>query len=163
MRPTLRNSLPPSIAAIALLAGCQALLAKPVPTDFLVTFERGPCFGTCPVYILTVSADGTASFNGVSFVQAEGTHSASLSPEEVTELHRAVLDANFFGLEDRYEVGATDLPSILTTVTMDGQIKTVYHYGLGCGTELDSAPSGLCALEALLENIPAANGWVSDN
>ena len=163
MRPTLRNSLPPSIAAIALLAGCQALLAKPVPTDFLVTFERGPCFGTCPVYILTVSADGTASFNGVSFVQAEGTHSASLSPEEVTELHRAVLDADFFDLEDRYEVGATDLPSILTTVTMDGQIKTVYHYGLGCGTELDSAPSGLCALEALLENIPAANGWVSDN
>jgi hypothetical protein len=115
------------------------------------------------VYILTVFADGTTSFNGVSFVQAEGIHSASLSSKRITELHQAVLDANFFDLQERYEVAATDLPSILTTVTADGQIKSVYHYGLGCGTGLDSAPQGLCALEALLESIPAANGWAAND
>ena len=97
------------------------------------------------------------------FVLAEGTHTAALPAQHVTDIYQTVLDADFFDLEDRYEVAATDLPSILTTVTMNGQIKTVYHYGLGCGTELDLAPSGLCALEALLEGIPAANGWVSNN
>jgi len=163
MRPKLRDAMLPSIVAMMLLTGCQDLVARPVPSDFLVTFERGPCFGTCPVYVLTVFADGTVTFNGVSFVLAEGTQTATLPPQQVTEIYQAVLDTDFFDLEDRYEVAATDLPSILTTVTLNSQIKTVYHYGLGCGTELDLAPSGLCALEALLEGIPAANGWVSDS
>jgi hypothetical protein len=163
MRSELRHRTLPSIVAVILLTGCQALLTKTAPSDFLVSFERGPCFGTCPVYVLTVLADGTVSFNGVRFVLAEGTQTATFSPQQVTELYQAVLDADFFDLEDRYEVAATDLPSILTTITMNGQIKTVYHYGLGCGTELDLAPPGLCALEALLESIPSANAWVSDN
>jgi len=163
MRPKLRDAMLPSIVAMMLLTGCQDLVARPVPSDFLVTFERGPCFGMCPVYVLTVFADGTVTFNGVSFVLAEGTQTATLPPQQVTEIYQAVLDTDFFDLEDRYEVAATDLPSILTTVTLNSQIKTVYHYGLGCGTELDLAPSGLCALEALLEGIPAANGWVSDS
>jgi hypothetical protein len=145
------------------LAACQALLLETVPADFLVSFERGPCFGTCPVYILTVFADGSAAYNGVSFVAAEGHQNATLSPEQVADLYQAVLAADFFALEDRYEVAATDLPSILTTVTMNGQSKTVYHYGLGCGTDLDLAPPGLCQIEALLENIPESNGWVSSD
>lgn len=163
MPPKLRNSVFLSIVAAMLLTGCQAFFPRTTPADFIVTFERGPCFGTCPVYILTVFADGTVAFKGVGFVLAEGTQTATLSPQQVTELYHAVLEADFFDLEDRYEVAATDLPSILTTVTMDGQIKSVYHYGLGCGTELDLAPPGLCALEALLESIPAANAWVSNS
>jgi len=165
MRPQPRTSLgfPASIAVSLLLAGCQALLPDTVPSDFLVSFERGPCFGTCPVYFLTVAADGTVAYNGLNFVLTKGDQESALSTEQVAELYQAVLAADFFGLEDRYEVAATDLPSIITTVTMDGQAKTVYHYGLGCGTDLDLAPPGLCQVEALLESIAESNGWVSSD
>jgi hypothetical protein len=97
----------------------------------------------------------------MNFVIEEGPQETSLSPEQVTELFQTVVAADFFGFQDRYEVAATDLPSITTTVIMNGRTKAVYHYGLGCGTDLDLAPPGLCDIEALLESIPASNDWVS--
>jgi hypothetical protein len=112
---------------------------------------------------MTVSADGSVVYDGEQFVEAEGRQTAILTAAEVAALHAAVEAAGFFELSDEYTVGATDLPAITTTVTMDGRTKAIYHYGLGCGTEVDSAPQGLCDLEALLEGIPAANGWVTTN
>jgi hypothetical protein len=134
-----------------------------VPADLVVTFERGPCFGACPVYTLTVFADGSVAYNGVAFVLAEGNQQSSLASEEVDHLYQIIVEADFFGLQDRYEVAVSDLPSLLTTVAMDGQAKTVYHYGVGCGTDLDTAPAGLCEVEALLEGIAVSNGWVAEN
>lgn len=146
---------------LLLLAACQAFPPPTMPSDFSVSFERGPCFGTCPTYLLTVDADGSVLFNGQSFVLAEGQHSATLSPAELARLHQAIVAGDFLHLEDRYEVGATDLPSMTTTVRMDGDLKSVYHYGLGCGTDLDLAPPALCEVEAILEGIAQSNDWVS--
>ena len=152
----------------ALLSACSLLPLSPTPTipvsvpaDFHVTIERGPCFGACPVYNLTVGADGSVEYEGIQFVSAEGVRTTRLSQDEVKALVAAVVAADFFQLADRYEVQVTDLPSVNTTVTMDGRTKAVYHYGLGCGTEYDEAPQALCDLEALLEDIPLANEWVS--
>jgi hypothetical protein len=161
------SPLPTKSAAITLILGllllvaCQLFRTPTMPSDFLVSLERGPCFGTCPAYSLTVAADGSVLFNGQYFVVAEGNHSATLSPAELAELHLAIVAADFLHLEPRYEVGATDLPSITTTVRMGGELKTVYHYGLGCGTDLDLAPQALCEVEAILEGIAESNGWVS--
>ena len=159
--PSLRRLA--SIIPFLFLAGCAAFLPSTVPADLVVTFERGPCFGTCPVYALTVFADGTVAYNGVAFVLAEGDQRATLGSEEVERLHQAIVDADFFHLQDSYEVSATDLPSLLTTVAMEGQTKTVDHYGTGCGTDFDTAPAGLCEVEALLESIAVSNGWVAGN
>ena len=155
----------PAVAA-AILSACSLLpltptAPGPVPADFQVALERGACFGTCPVYKLTLLADGTVAFEGIMFVDVEGNQTAKLTSEDVRGLVNAVVDADFFRLADRYEVQATDLPSITLTVTMNGRTKSVYHYGLGCGTDFDKAPSSLCGLEAQIEGIPVANGWVS--
>lgn len=160
-----RRTVPYAAAALAgmlVLAGCRSSYPDAVPDDFNAVLERGPCFGACPVYTLDVSADGAVEYNGIRFVEVEGPATASLSQQQLSELYQAVVDADYFGLENRYEVQATDLPSISTTVTMNGQTKSVYHYGLGCGSDLDLAPAGLCEIEALLEAIPVSNGWVSD-
>jgi Domain of unknown function (DUF6438) len=155
------------MAAAAVASACGLFSPSPtpllsgVPADFQISLERGPCFGACPVYLLTVFADGTVAYEGRQFVAVEGSHTATLSPDEVEALAQAVLEADFFELADEYTVQATDLPSITLTVIMDGRTKGVYHYGVGCGTDLDTAPPGLCVLESLLERIPVDNGWVS--
>jgi hypothetical protein len=155
-----------AVAAVA-LGACSLLTpsatvpqAGPVPEDFQITLERGPCFGTCPVYSLSVVADGSVSYDGRQFVAVEGSQTVSISQAEVLLLVEAVVEADFFDLADTYTVPATDLPSIATSVTLNGRFKSVYHYGVGCGTDLDTAPPGLCALEALLEGIPISNGWI---
>ena len=151
------------LVVFSILSACRPAPSNSIPSDFLVTLERGPCFGTCPVYSLTVSADGRAIFDGIQFVDVQGEQTTTIPTEQVQELVEAILSADFFALQDSYAVSATDLPSITTTVTMQGRTKSVFHYGVGCGTDLDIAPPQLCEIEALLETIPASNGWISDS
>jgi hypothetical protein len=151
------------LVLISMLAACQPVTPASIPADFLVILETGACFGTCPVYSLRVAADGSALFDGMQFVEAEGPQRATLPPEQVKELVEAIVKADFFNLRDNYTVAATDLPSITTTVTMQGRTKSVYHYGVGCGTQMEDAPRQLCTVEALLQRIAASKGWVLDN
>ena len=160
MNRRLRSSVTLAFLILA-PATCQGP-SPPIPTDFRITLDRGPCFGTCPVYSLTVFADGTAVYHGKHFVDVEGQQTASLTAQQTKELVDAVISADFFALADNYTVPVTDLPSITTTVIMEGRTKSVYHYGTGCGTDLDEAPPGLCNLEARLEDIPKSNGWISE-
>ena len=40
--------------------------------DLLITMERTPCHGTCPVYKLTISGNGEVTYEGHNFVEVEG-------------------------------------------------------------------------------------------
>ena len=151
-----------SLFCLILLAACQEAPAQ-VPADFQITLELSPCFGTCPVYVLSVSADGSVEYKGDSFVLAEGRQTAAVSAEEVAALYSAVRSADFFALEEGYAIEATDLPTATTTVTADGRTMTVSRYGGVCGSDLDVAPERLCQVEALMEAIATANGWVDGN
>jgi hypothetical protein len=146
-----------------LLGACQPAPAESPPQDFQIRLERSPCFGTCPVYAVAVSADGQVVYEGLDFVAVEGQQTVSISEAEVRALYAAVTSGEFFDLEDGYTYPATDLPTATTTVTMDGRKMTVVRYGGGCGSDLDTAPPELCEIEALMEAIPISNGWVSDN
>lgn len=145
------------------LGACQPATDEPIPEDLQIVLERGPCFGTCPVYSVVVSADGNVQYDGMQFVDILGQQSANLPADEVRTLYQAIESSGFFDLEDNYIVAATDLATVVTTVTMQGRTKSISHYGLGCGSDLDSAPPELCEIEALLEDIAISNGWISPN
>jgi hypothetical protein len=149
------------MVAVLIVGACGPAPATQIPDDFRISLERGPCFGACPIYSLSVSADGSVVYEGTQFVEVEGRQTASLTQAQVRTIVDAVLAIDFFDLDDRYEAQATDLPSMTIEVTMQGEAKNVYHYGLACGSDFDPAPTGLCELEALLEEIPASNGWIS--
>ena len=150
-----------ALLCLIFLAACQAAPTE-MPADFQITLERSPCFGTCPVYVLTVSADGSVEYKGDSFVLAEGRQTATVSAEEVAALYTAVRSADFFALEEGYAIEATDIPTATTTVTAEGRTMTISRYGGICGSDLDVAPESLCRVEALMESIATANGWVGE-
>jgi hypothetical protein len=158
MTPGLRSSV--TLAFFVAFSACQGP-SPTVPEDFRISLDRGPCFGACPVYTFAVFSDGRAVYHGRHFVEVEGQQTITLTAQQTKELVDAVIAANFVALADEYTVPVTDLPSITTAVTLEGRTKSVYHYGTGCGTDHDEAPPGLCDLEARLEGIPMANGWVS--
>src|SRR5262249_21525334 len=74
------------------LTGCGAIdvnlsdLSQSVPSDAVVTLERTQCYGTCPSYKLTVSADGTVVFEGREYVKNKGTVRSNIGVEKVAEL-----------------------------------------------------------------------------
>jgi hypothetical protein len=63
-----------AIVLVAVLAVSVSLLGMP-GRDYentSVTMSRGVCFGTCPVYTVTVYGNGSVFYEGRMFVEKEG-------------------------------------------------------------------------------------------
>lgn len=45
-----------------------------------ISYETSPCFGTCPVYRVTVQPDGTGVFEGRRFTKVVGTRDFKATP-----------------------------------------------------------------------------------
>jgi len=155
------------IAAAALSTACSrppapAPPANPSPAEGHLSLERRACFGTCPVYTVTLERSGEIIFEGRRYVADSGTHTATIPASRADSLFRALDAAGWFGLADRYGMGepgcerfATDLPSVVTEVRMDGRTKRVEH-DYGC----TDAPSKLADLERRIDEVTGVKGWV---
>jgi putative hemolysin len=122
--------------------------------DVIMTLERTACHGTCPVYKLTITGDGTVVYEGRDFVEVKGQQTSSISTAQVQDLLAAFEQANFLTLTDYTEQKVTDLPSAITSITRGGQTKTVNHY---YGD--DSAPQQLTDLESKIDEITNSKQW----
>lgn len=119
-----------------------------------ITLERTACFGTCPVYKLTITGNGTVVYEGHDFVQVKGVQTSSIGTAQVQDLVDAFEQADFLTLTDYTEQKVTDLPSAITSITIGGQTKTVNHY---YGD--DSAPQQLTDLESKIDEIVNSKQW----
>jgi hypothetical protein len=138
--------------------------AQTIPPDTLITLERTACYGTCPIYKITISAGGTVVFEGRRFVKKVGTVKSAVSQEQLRELLAAFEKINYFELRDRYEQPedgckqwATDNPSAITSVTINGKSKSVTHYH-GCGGI--EVLAELRKLEQAIDNAVNSAQWI---
>ena len=125
-----------------------------------ITLERTMCFGSCPVYKLTVRSSGRVEFDGKAFVREKGKRTAQISARDFARLVKKVKEINFFALQNRYDgkgpngtgVTVTDLPTRRTSVTKGGQTKTVEDYFRG--------PPELKELEDLIDEVAGSARWI---
>ncbi|MFZ5810170.1 MAG: DUF6438 domain-containing protein [Chloroflexota bacterium] len=151
------------------LAACSISIpfmqSAPAYPDLLISMERNGCFGTCPSYKLTIYADGTVDYEGFSYVKIEGKRKSKIDADQIEELVALIKNVDFFSFEEKYVAPASDLPSIRLSVTLDGQTKSVWHYGsLSCESGLvriDSAPQELCELERGIGKVVNSDQWVT--
>lgn len=109
-----------------------------------VTLERTACFGTCPMYKVTVRRDGTLIYEGKRFVPMMGTYKGTAYGFD--RLAEFILAQDYFNLNDDYSSNVTDLPSAITSVVRNGQRKTIRNYG-GAG------PIGLWGVEMAIDGM----------
>jgi hypothetical protein len=67
-----------------------------------VTLRRGLCFGTCPMYEVTLTAEGSATWHGERFVDRLGYHEGQVDVNDFGRLARFIQRADFFGWEPEY-------------------------------------------------------------
>lgn len=92
--------------AVTLVCACGGTPPSPPPDPGpgdRIEMSRGPCFGACPVYTVTVRADGRVRFEGLEFVKVTGVREARGAATDV---------AGLFALGD--SIGFFDLPSDIT-------------------------------------------------
>lgn len=98
----------------------------PTTAGPVLTFERTPCFGTCPAYTMQLFADGRVTYEGRRAVPLMGSHVLKLPAAAVTEMLRQAKEAHFDTFEKQYSRGTTDLPSTVVAIRQpDGTLKTV--------------------------------------
>ncbi|MDK2801649.1 MAG: hypothetical protein PWQ70_3268 [Clostridiales bacterium] len=95
-----------------------------------IKLKRTMCFGTCPVYSVTVDKEGNVNYNGEMFVYKSGEHHWKISKKKVKQLNDLIEEFGFKSFI--YEPGnefITDQPSCITTVKYsDGETKEIDHY-----------------------------------
>jgi Domain of unknown function (DUF6438) len=160
-----------SILLAASLAGCHGSTpaSTPAPTDTaarddatqVVSLERTPCFGSCPVYRVTISRGGMVHFEGTRFVAHVGADSAQIAKPAVDSLLAELDRGGFYDLEKQYVAGvsgcglyATDLPGAITSVDDGSRSKRVQH-DRGCS----DAPQALATLEDRIDEVAGTARW----
>jgi hypothetical protein len=117
-----------------------------------IWLDRGGCEGTCPVYRVTLRADGRALWEGRAFVDRLGTFHGGIDEEAWRGLARYVERCGFLGWADQYqpEEFVTDHPEYRIGATWDGGTKEVLQYatkeppGFGrLAKRIDSLADGL--------------------
>ena len=128
----------------------------------VVTLERTPCFGTCPVYQVAISRSGAVRFVGKNHVTQQGEATAEIPAARVDSLLRELEAGGYFEFADAYVMDspacgqyATDSPTVITSATTGGRTKTIRH-DYGC----NAAPPELGRLERLIDETAGTSRWI---
>jgi hypothetical protein len=133
-----------------------------VPEDVAITLERTACFGTCPVYAVTIDAQGNVVYNGSKFVRVTGRQTGHVAVSRVAAILERAERIRFFDLNDRYREirhpdgttsTVTDLPTTFVTIRRGDRIKRVEDYYGG--------PKELGDLERLIDETAQTRQWVA--
>jgi hypothetical protein len=142
---------------VFLLSIVSASSAAYDPQSVIISLERGPCFGTCPVYKVTLYGDGTVRYDGKDHVRVRGSQTAVIAPDKVKELAEEIERSGFFSTREAYtEVSVTDAPSVVLYAAVDGKMKKVRHY-LGDF----KAPKALETIEDRIDEVAGAGRWTT--
>jgi uncharacterized protein DUF6438 len=161
----------PSILGLVLgLAACASRSSTPAAQRTsadtaaarpAVSLERRPCFGSCPVYIISVSPSGRVTFVGRAHVLHLGTATGQIPKQRVDALLIELERAGYFGFAARYALSepacgryVTDQPTAISTATSGGRTKRIEH-DYGCG----AAPAALAVLEKRIDEVLGSDRW----
>ena len=126
------------LAAIAFvpLVACATVPAQNAGTE-QISFSTEQCYGFCPVFDVTVGADGEGSYEGRSSVKVTGAREFSVSPQEFAAFRERL--APYRPAKDvRYDYEkcegaiATDMPSVKVTWLDANGASTTLDWYMGC-------------------------------
>lgn len=123
------------------------------------SLKRTACFGSCPLYEVRIAGDGVVTYLGHGWVAVEGKHTDRISARAVEGLLEAFRKADFYSLDDRYALTASDAPTFIVGLKIGSAAKTVTDY-LGEQVGMSHAVS---ALENDLDATAESAKWLQGN
>jgi ankyrin repeat protein len=121
-----------------------------------ITLERTGCMGSCPSYKVTVTPEGVL-FEGGGYVVARGEHKAAVDAAAVRELAKRFVESDFYSMDAEYRWGATDLPTYVVGVSIDGHSKQVVDYE----GEQEGMPAVVSELEEAVDELAGTDRWIA--
>ncbi len=121
-----------------------------------ITLDRGPCFGTCPVFRFTATRHAGYRYEGHRYVEPLGKRSGQFYPAWFDRLAELCIELCILDLDDRYPTDFEDTPSTVVIVRHAGGVKAVHDDG---GT---ASPVRLWAFAVAIESLMRSAFEVED-
>jgi hypothetical protein len=126
--------------------------AKPGAKDTALYYQRTACFGTCPIFRLTIFGDGRAEYYGENFTDLLGRYEARPHRDEIIKIIDMAERIGYRQFDDLYdEPLIMDLPSVITQVNTDGYRKGIF--------DRYNAPKQLRSLYEVFDEFIANTEW----
>jgi hypothetical protein len=125
--------------------------------SLVITLERTACFGSCPIYTLSIQGDGSVIYEGIDFVAVTGRQETRIGLDQVKDLAAAFVQIDYWALPDFVSFDMTDMPSAATSISIGGTMKSVDHYYGDL-----HAPQALYELEQLIDEVAHTKQWIGD-
>ena len=172
-----------AICTIALLGlGIGAMLWKnravdrPAIAFERLTLVRGPCFGSCPIYSVTIERDGHVTYTPDPLGERAGDTPLvrhGKMPKPVLEaLIAAVESQQYANLDADYSLNVTDMPSTTIEVHGNGSLARTRVYAVPCRKDATKVsmyrkmrrdsppvPDIFCTVEELADEGSCARYW----
>ena len=100
--------------------------------SLLLSWERGSCYGRCPVYNVKIYKSGYGEYESVRWTNFEnGLYSFNLTQSELNNMMQGAEDINFYDLDSFYDSDVSDLPSYFVYVNNGDKVKGIRDRRLG--------------------------------
>lgn len=78
--------------------------------ETIISYKKGACMGKCPVYSITVDAEGRLVYHGLVNVEKAGLYSRQLTKKEFKKVKCKFKKARFHKLDEKYGMDIMDAP-----------------------------------------------------
>lgn len=117
-----------------------------------ITLSRSECFGSCPVYELTLHSDGRAELKAVSGLDKKGTFEGTVNLFSYGKLCYLMEQLRFTELKPRYEGNWPDAATVIVTASTGDKEYSVSDYS-------EIGPIELWAIQQTIDNIRHEIAW----
>ena len=86
--------------------------------NLLISLEKTPCFGTCPIYKINISENGNGTYKGIRFVDSIGEYNFNIKELILKKILKKASEINFKDIEEDeyFNSYIKDLPSTIITI-----------------------------------------------
>jgi len=127
--------------------------SAPGQIDFReLKITTSPCFGTCPIFELTIKNNKQAIYNAKEYNKLTGIYKSNIDDKVFADLLGLLDYINIYTLKNNYEISWTDNPSIDIEIKYNGLTKKIHDYGL-------EGTFGLKRLYEVLYKLRATQDW----
>lgn len=132
-------------------SACQTKQQGSFDETSVISMQKTECYGTCPVYSITIKGSGQATLEAQKHLDKTGTYQMQLSREETDALFKSFVKADLWSFENEYTADISDLPTTYLTFTNKGKVKKIKDYS--------GAPQQLIDLENQLAGLITSSRW----
>jgi len=109
--------------------------------ELIISLQRTACFGTCPIYKIEISSDGSGIYTGTRFVENIGVTKFNLSETQLNLILTQAEAIGFTNMKEEYSEPISDLPTTFIQIK-DKRIR-----------DYTGAPKTLKNLENLIDQL----------